>query len=255
MDEVKATFNNLTTPFDIQWLDIVPQPPGDFIPADLLGQSRVRYSISFGSSGFQFKYPFLSVDPLAFRSSSINNTNSKAVYFYNLNMDQLDLKFLDTSFQNLSSLNFNNVSNMNRSLPTLPPLPDLAYVSFDKLPDDGLVEGIKAGNGTVLVTNKLTGISVSNCRIDDDGMSLFLDWVSPSASQTLERLGVYQNNLTTIPWQLSSFVKLESFELYNNRVDLTIQSNAFIVQPQGLRRIDLQQSRVVVVEDGAFRGI
>ena len=38
-------------------------------------------------------------------------------------------------------------------------------------------------------------------------------------------------------------------------MDLTIQSNAFIVQPPRLRRIELQLNRVVVVEDVAFLGI
>jgi len=113
MEEVKATFNNLTIPFYIQWLDIVSQPPGDYIPADLLGQIRVLALFSFCGPSYEFEYPFLSVDPLAFRSSLINNTNRKSAYFYNLNMDRMDLR-----------LNFS-------ILVSIPPLPDFEYISFN----------------------------------------------------------------------------------------------------------------------------
>lgn len=73
MEEIRIAFSKTSPPIEIDFLKICIRPlPGDSIPADLLGLSRVRnyLKISGRCSSPGDRLSLLIVDPNAFRSSS-----------------------------------------------------------------------------------------------------------------------------------------------------------------------------------------
>ena len=125
MEEIKIVFSRISPPIEIDYLTLyIRPPPGDSIPADLLGQSRVRGELEI--IGQYDLPPLLRVDPNAFRSSS---DSLQSISFSRLDSRLLDFGFL-SGFRNLSELSISVVTNLYRSLPTLPALPALTTLYF-----------------------------------------------------------------------------------------------------------------------------
>jgi len=95
MEEVKAVFNKTDSPIDIYDLYLTIRLSGDFIPADLLGQSKIfGYLKLFGYTyGDGRNQSSVTVDPNAFRSSN----NSLSV-LHLANIDQLDFQLESIRF-------------------------------------------------------------------------------------------------------------------------------------------------------------
>jgi len=83
MEEIRIVFSRISPPIDIDDLRLfIRPPPGDSIPADLLGQSRVRGELKIID---QYDLPpLLRVDPNAFRSSS---NSLQSISFQQLQLD------------------------------------------------------------------------------------------------------------------------------------------------------------------------
>ena len=125
MEEIKIVFSRISPPIEIDYLTLhIRPPPGDSIPADLLGQSQVRGELEI--IGQYDLPPLLRVDPNAFRSS-IDSLQS--ISFQQMDSSLLDYSFL-AEFRNLSKLVFIEMSDLHRSLPRLPALPALTTFYF-----------------------------------------------------------------------------------------------------------------------------
>lgn len=149
MEEVKAVFNRTIPPIDIFQLSLFIVPPsGDFVPADLLGQSRTDQLYFYGP--LDSPYPLLSVDPNAFRSS-INTL--QYIYMLRLNASQLNFDFL-VNFEQVNALEFNYITNLDGSISTLPAMPTLRSLSF--FFSTGLNEAFQSNNNATLKSDDLT---------------------------------------------------------------------------------------------------
>lgn len=245
MDEVKAVFNR-TAPIDILYLYLYIRPSGDYIPADLLGESTVSYQLELISNSINPNYPLLEVDPNAFRSSK--DTLMLFQMWY-LDTSLSDLSFL-ADFQKVSSLHFEWISNLGLSLPTIPYLPALRGLYIYHA--TGLNEISQAGDNTHLKGNGLVEFFAESSDLDANVADQLLDWILPNSAESLKSAFIDNNRMNSIPPQLSSFQKLESIYIRNNKEDLTLQNNSFFVITKAI--MDLSSSQVVSVESGAFQG-
>lgn len=252
IEEIGAAFNRNTTNINIYELYLYIRAEGDFIPAYLLGRSRLTNRLYIYS---QQQYnpsassqPILKVDPNAFRTSSLEE-----FYMSNLDSFQMQFDFL-AGFPLLSFMSFTYVDNMARSLLTLPVLPALDTLFMAS--SFGLNE-IFASNHTFLQTSKGLGyFSAYNSKLDEDGLAWLLDWILPSSSQTLGYLGISGNYFKTIPPQFASFRSLTFLEFRHNQADMVIPADS-IYWPgvkNDTKEINLGDSRVIHIEPGAFQG-
>lgn len=254
MEEVKAVFNNKTdSPIDIYDLHLTIRLSGDFIPADLLGRSKVfGYLKLFGYTyGDGRNQSSVTVDPNAFRSS--NNTLT-VLHLANIDTSQLDFGFL-TGFQNVTLLYYEYlVTNFDRSLPTLPSdtLTSLTSLIFVGSPD--LNKAFESGNFFLYGTG-ITDLTVWNCGLDEIGFAKLLDWLLPSSAQTLRTLEIDGNAIRSTPEQMASFTNLYYIQIYGNYVDLTLTNSSIqIPSDDNFANLDFSNSRVVHIESGTFQG-
>jgi len=251
MEEIKIVFSRISPPIEIDYLTLyIRPPPGDSIPADLLGQSRVRGELEI--IGQYDLPPLLRVDPNAFRSSG---DSLESISFSRLDSRLLDFGFL-SGFRNLSELSISAVTDLYKSLPTLPALPALNSLNFDNEPS---LNTALASGDLVLQCDGLNSVSISNCDMDDFGLAQFLDWILPSSSKTLGRIQIYGILLKSVPLQMASFQALKYVALDGNQQSLAIPTNAiyFIGEDTGDNNNTapyLGLSRVNFVAPGAFQG-
>ncbi len=206
MEEVKTVFNKTNSPIDIYDLYLTIRLSGDFIPADLLGQSKIfGYLKLFGYTyGDGRNQSSVTVDPNAFRSS---NNSLSVLHLANIDTSQLDFGFL-TGFQNLTLLYFEYlVTNFDRSLPTLPSdsLPSLTNLIFYGSPD--LNKAFDSGD-FFLHGNGVTDLTIWNCGLDEIGFAKLLDWLLPSSAQTLRTFEIDGNGIRSTPEQMASLTNL-----------------------------------------------
>lgn len=255
MEEVRIAFSRISPPIDIDDLNLyIRLSTGDSIPADLLGQSRVRGTL--GISG-PFPYdvqPLLRVDPNAFRTSS---NSLQSIYFNGLDSRLLDFGFL-TGFRSVSELSITEVTDLYRSLPTLPALPALTLLHFF---DEPSLNTALASGGLVLQCDGLTEISIHNCDLNDVGLAEFLDWILPSSAKTLRKININGVGIKFMPLQMASFQALQSISITNNFESLTVPSGAFFFIGEitagdnfTAPSISLAATRLSNVGPGAFQG-
>jgi len=241
MLEVKAAFRSLTTPIAMRFTRLYIQPSGDNIPADIFGESVAEsFVYIIGDENF----PTLTVDPDAFRPSmSLAN-----IEFRLLDVGQVDFQFLSSGTE-IDYLKFDSVSNLHQSLPTLPPIPTLSFLGISY--STSLNQPWQNG-GLFLQSNELISFDVYHCDLDDVGMAQLLDWMIPSAAETMTTININSNRIDSIPRQLRSFRSLNAIGIYGNSVELTVQSNSFNGTIN--KYITISNSKVIRVEPNAFLG-
>ena len=86
-------------------------------------------------------------------------------------------------------------------------------------------------------------------------MDDILSWFEKSSANTLTELQVDQNNLTTIPGQLPSFIKLERLYIgYQSTKMTTIYSGAWTFASP-VYTIAARSTGIEEIRDGAFNGL
>ena len=244
MEEVKATFSRLRTPITMYSIRLyVQHSAGDNIPANIFGDSiATHYFYIEGDRNL----PKLTVDPNAFRSSTFL---VRDVEFRLLDVGQVDFGFLSISGAGIYNLEFYSVSNLHQSLSTLPPIPALKYLRIED--SSGLNQPWQNGD-VFFQSNGLEEFYAEGCGLDDVGMAQLLDWMIPNAAETMVYINIGFNRINSIPRQLRSFRNLETIKINGNRVDLIVPSNSF--DGNFNKDIDLDASKVIYVEPGAFQG-
>jgi len=93
--------------------------------------------------------------------------------------------------------------------------------------------------------------------LNDEGMSLLMDWLLPSSANTLENLRIFffSTNITKTPLQWASFKNLKLLTFFQNydNTNMAISAGS-IVSKNPIERIDFSRSQVASVEEGAFQG-
>ncbi len=252
MEEVKSMFSSLA-PIYIRQLVLNIRNPGDFIPADLLGSSRVTLLVIITDASLDDPntLSLIKIDPNAFRSS---NQSLLTLEMSNFDHSRLNFNFL-TDFGGISELRIKSSTNLDKSIPTLPAeLPSLTQLHFTNT--SGLKEAFQtAGNFESLKCNGLTFFNVEDSFIDTNSMGNLLEWILPSSNLTLVSLYFGKNEIESIPNQVSSFKGIQDLNIQYNRVDMTIGNNSiFIIYKLRDCYIQLVETRITSVESGAFQG-
>ena len=149
MATIKAIFETIPATYDFNNIKLSNIIDNDYIPKDILGQSRVKSWHVYGCNSGTYFHPSILADPDSFASSK--NT-LQSIYFYCSDINRLNFELL-TGFDQLNSISFRSVQGIDKSLPTLPFLPKLKYLSLDG-PD--LLKSIE---GSVLKCNGLEDFS------------------------------------------------------------------------------------------------
>jgi len=124
MEAIKSVFGQ-TEAIDIRDITIQLIEGNNFIPADLLGQSRITdYLLIDG-----WRDALLTIDPDALRSSM---DTLQILHLRYLDMTELDFSFLSGFGDQFYSIDFHYQDNLENSLlpTTLPYLPGLTQLSF-----------------------------------------------------------------------------------------------------------------------------
>jgi len=250
MDQIKQIFSN--SQIDICFFSIYLNE-SDSIPADLLGSNPIKsidgfksgltiYGASYGASS----YASLSVDSNAFRSSKDTLQNFEAEY---LDTELMDFTFL-TGFQKIRKVELNNVLGIDQSLRTLPALPtmDSLYI-YNATNLNEVFQTV----GNPLQVDGLKLLWAYGTGLDAKSLANLLNWLAPSSVESLREIKISSNNIETIPSQLRNFSHLQTIDISNNKVAMTILASSFIVPRY--TTMTLAYSRVVEVEAGAFQGI
>ncbi len=276
MNEIQNSFNKTKPPIKIHSLTLWIRSSGDFIPADLLGESQLTEELLIRGSRRNQNYSLLEVDPNAFRSSLRNATLKRVTIGYYLEGIALDFSFL-TGFDNIRDLYFLSIKHLNpTSLPTLPSLTNLIFsyienlnsIALPALPkltfltfsySTGLNEAFQDNSTFILETDQgLNYFGVYDCELNTNGLANLLDWVLPSSAETLKKLTIRGNSITSVPVQLSSFRSIEYLSMENNRILLNIGNNSIYYDhsetPSYSTIIDMILSKIASVESGAFQG-
>lgn len=250
MEEVKSIFNN-TASIEIDTFTLITRPSGDFIPADLLGSSILTNFLDISGPLPTGMYPPITrieIDPNAFRSSEKTLQFLEMMYF---DTRRLRFDFL-AGFQNISFLSVYHLSNLDKSIPTLPELPSLEHLNFYRV--NGLKELFESGNVNSLMSN-LSSLTAINSSLDGETVANLLDWILPSSRLTLRYVDFGRNEIEWISSQFSSFLRLDDINIPYNRVDMVIRNNSiFVPEARSGAHIDIFESRVAIVEPGAFQG-
>lgn len=248
MSEIRDVFNQ-TPPIDISFsLDLFILPNETYIPANLLGESRLTNFLGlYGPS------TSLSVDPSAFDSSK---DSLQLLTLKNIDTGLFNFTFL-TDFERLTGLEFEEVKQLDKSLPTLPPLIALSTLYFysgntglneANLTGVELISGLKE---LVLYDYDLGG------NMNEENIGRILDWVLPMSSETLKKLQIEFANMAQLPKQLGSFKRLDSLDVNNNRVAMIV-SKVFInstIYPETQSFYAFLSSNIVRMDAGTFEGI
>lgn len=245
MTDIKKQFND-SEPINIHYLEVTLQSGGYFIPADLLGQSRLTDFLNIiGSSVYPIKPP-LAVDPNAFRAS--RNSTLKYVTITKVQGTLLDFSFL-TGFDNIGYLESTYIENLNPT--TIPTLPNLSFLTFGY--NTGINEAFQVDGDFILETSQgLDNFEAYDCDLDTNGLANLLKWILPSSNETLSFLNIGSNDFSSIPEQMSSFRSIKYFYIDDNRRPLTIGKNTF--HCDGCLSIIMASSNITSVESGAFQG-
>jgi len=245
MDQIKQIFSN--SQIDIFLFSIYLQE-SDSIPADLLGSNSITSSLYIygAASNSESSYASLSVDSNAFRSSK-----DTLQYFttYYLDTELMDFTFL-TGFQKIVKVELNSVLGLDQSLRTLPALPTMVSLFFD---NSTSLNEVFQTVGNPLQVDGLNYFRAYTSGLDAKSLSNLLNWLAPSSVESLREINIFGNNIETIPSQLRNFSHLQTIDISQNKVDMTISASSFIV-PRYIY-VTLASSRVVQVEAGAFQGI
>ena len=241
MEEVRQVFNRTqTTMIDDLLLSLSPEE--DTVPNDILvGKQPVTISLACNSP-----QNVLKVDRDAFTSSRDYTTG---FYLSNCDLSQVNLTFLD-GLNQIRALGFESTPNLQFSLAsTLPSLPSLTFFSIYKCPDFGQIK-----DQFPTLSTGLTSFYVDQNDWNDVIMSNVLEWALKSSATTVGGLYLSWNKLTGIPKEVASFTKLNYLWFYNNAETMSIKPGSFNFQLP-LQYLDLTNSSIVDIQEGAFQGI
>lgn len=198
----------------------------------------------------------LAADSNAFRSTKNYTEN---IEFTKIDCELLDLSFL-SGFEQVSVVEFKDVTNLNRCFPSLPPLPNLSKLSID---DSKITEF----TGDFKFPNLSIGLKTFDMvsHYDDRGemwndstISNILDWLLLSSANTLVELNLYnfeiQNirKLSEVPRQIPHFKALKRLLLPDNKIStIRIGQLSFSVPVSNL---DLEDSNIKQIDPGSFQG-
>jgi len=89
---------------------------------------------------------------------------------------------------------------------------------------------------------------------NDETVERIIDWLLLSSANTLEEMTItYMNQVTRVPYKMSSFKALERVSLGSNNIS-TIKSGAFSFSAP-VSSLGIQENGIMEIEPGAFRGI
>ncbi len=162
-----ATIFQTKPVLNIRYLSFVIRPEGDFVPADILGQSRFfappqDYGCFLRIDGYTGNpKPILTIDPNAFRSSKNVDGGLYQFELYDIDTSRLDFQFLSDMGNNLTKFDFRKLVNFGRGLPTLPFLPALKSIYFDSLIN---INEVFSSTDAVLNCNGISDITIAMCK-------------------------------------------------------------------------------------------
>ncbi len=227
LEEVQRVFNQTSSPtLEAVKLTLKPYISSEtFIPEDIFGEKQIRdIEIGYPLRTFVNRSLSLQVDADAFRSTK-NFTKTFLIYYVDCTF--LDLGFL-SGFNELTSLTFFGLNNIQHCLPRLPPLPKLTSLNFT------LCTGMNHINTFPTRSNGLKVVIFFGYLIDDidksyndETVDRIVDWLILSSANTLEQMTIeYMNQVTRVPHKIPSFKALTSISMYRNNIS-TIKSGAF----------------------------
>jgi len=214
----------------------------EFIPADILGNKKTEKIIIQCDDDSSLK-----IDANAFQSTK-NYTITLALV--NFDTNQLDLEFL-SGFNQLTELIFYKVRHIEKSLPVLPLLPQLALLEFNNvtgLNDSKISFPILSTGGL-----KKFALLFSGENISDASVGRMMDWILLSSAKTLEKLQIVNVGITEIPTQIPSFTALEYLVLDKNSIS-SIKNGALSFSGP-VKVLRLWENKINSIEPGAFQGI
>ena len=201
-EEVKEIFE-MTTPFDIQNLDLKIHSSKVFITKDIFANRRITNIILHN---FSNEKVILHIHQQAFHSFR-EFVKDFRIIFYNLR--DLSFDFL-SGFHYLYTLCIMDCNNVNIS--TLPPLPRLVDLYIIHC------TGLNDWNELPQLVNGLYFLALNENGLNDVQINNILQWVQKSPSYNiLTRLWLNSNALTRIPSQIKDFSRLLGIDLRNQQ--------------------------------------
>ncbi len=188
----------------------------------------------------------------------IANNSFKGQKTFTTNIDLTGCNLSDTTlgflegFVSLKELKMASIPNMGSIFPNFP-IRLSAMISFTI--DRCLGWGKLAKTPRTMYQGSLKALYVTNSNdMNDEAMSIAMDWALHSFNTTLESIYVYNNSLKKMPHQLQSFIRLKYLDLKNNFFPI-ITNASFVFKETTIRLLSLSQSKVEEILPGAFQGI
>lgn len=191
--------------------------------------------------------------PLQIANNSFKDqkTFTTSIELTGCNLSDTTLGFLE-GFVSLLSLTIDSIPNMGLLFPNFPiRLSEMALLTINNCSGwSKLSSTPRSMYQGILKTLYLT---FSN-DMNDDVMSIVMDWALRSFNTTLESIYIYGNNLENIPQQLQSFSRLKYLDLKDNSFNI-IANHSLVFKEAALRLLILSKSKIQEIQPGAFQGI
>lgn len=201
--------------------------------------------------------PYLTIQCKEFNPLHIANNSFKyqktftiSIELMGCNLSDITLGFLE-GFVSLFSLTMDSIPNMGLIFPNFPiRLSDMVFLTINNcLGWDKLTSTPRSMYQGSLKTLYLTYSEDMN----DEAISIIMDWALHSFNTTLENIYIYGNNLTKIPHQLQLFSRLKYLDLKENSFSL-ITNHSLVFKEATIRLLLLSESKIEEIQPGAFQG-
>ena len=221
----------------------------EIFPTDLLGNHRAG-SIDIACPALLFSGEIgfsLQLHPQAFHSSK-NTTQTLFINFCDIN--GFDFDFL-AGFDQLTRISFLTVQKIDHANWTSFPS---TLSSLAELHISSSSTGLNDWTMFPQLSRGINILFLQSNDIQDDVINRILNWTLKYSANTLERLSLFNNDLETIPWQLSSFPSLQYINLKNQKIGFEVipRSSFRFTSPNYILEID--NNNIAIIEDGAFQG-
>ena len=222
-------------------LDLLPSESPKIIPADLINNhtaDRIEISCKSGS---------LRADQQAFRSSK--NTTTWLI-ITNCDLTGLDFGFL-SGFDQLSLTYFSGLSNIGaanwNSFPSLLSLNELTIYKS---------AGLNEWTSFPRLTRGLDRVHIQECDIQDAAMDRVLNWIAQSSVDTLLRLEIEINFLTTVPLMLRvpSFSNLKTLYMGKQKTAIPVVPSGSFHGISPYYQLLVEDAGITKIDEGAFQG-
>ena len=230
---------------EIEILQLVLPYSEQLIPANLLGENRVKNEIKLYCESLSAKP--LRIDSDAFKAS--RDYLKDSLWIQVCDLAGLDFNFLK-GFHQLEYLALLTVANVHLiNWPSLPPLPGLKTLNIES------GTGLNGWTQFPALGQGFLELLLSNNAIDDASIDRILQWLSnePSAN-TLYEIDLRHNALTKIPRQISSLKNLRIFLIAFNPLSTIVRSQSFNLSSAPISYLSLRATGIDTIESGAFQG-